>query len=193
MELYLVRHGQSEANAAKIMQGAAVDRPLTSLGKQQAQITKNKLAGIHFDRIYASPLRRASQTAAIITGNGSTVTFDPRLVEFDYGNWDGQPIQQLVKNYPQFFNNLSNFRNSWKVSGGEKYSDTKERLNKFMSSLDTGSDQKILVVSHGMTIKLWVSFLLKTNSPERMAEPANAGVTHFTFYNGIPILREYSH
>ena len=65
MELYLVRHGQSQANANHIMQGAKIDQPLTDKGRMQANETKEKLSGIQFDKIFVSPLKRASETAEI--------------------------------------------------------------------------------------------------------------------------------
>lgn len=61
-----------------------------------------------------------------------------------------------------------------------------------MNSLDLDNNDQVLVVSHGMTIKLWLALLLNTNNPERIAEPENAGCTHFSFYHGIPILKAYS-
>ena len=81
--IYCVRHGQSEANLAQIMQGSKIDTPLTKLGKKQALAAKAKLATVSFDAVYASPLKRAVQTAKLISS--ATPTLDDRLVEFDYG------------------------------------------------------------------------------------------------------------
>lgn len=192
MELYLIRHGQSGANAAHIMQGAKVDRPLTTKGREQALLTKDKLTGLSFGHIFTSHLKRASETAELIAGSQATVTIDPRLIEFDYGQWDGQPIEKLVNDYPEYFKDAINFGDSWQVSGGEKYSDTEQRLLSFMDDLDLDATGNVLVVSHGMTIKLWVDLLLGNEHPERLAEPANASFTHFSFYHGIPILKAYS-
>ncbi len=91
--IYCVRHGQSEANLAQIMQGSKIDTPLTKLGKQQALAAKAKLATVSFDAVYASPLKRAVQTAKLISS--ATPTLDDRLVEFDYGTWDGQLLSDL--------------------------------------------------------------------------------------------------
>ena len=85
---YIIRHGQSEANAKGILQGSQIDTPLTELGRSQAQVTLSKLETDNFDAIYASPLLRAAQTATIIGGSDKTITFDPRLKEYDYGTWD---------------------------------------------------------------------------------------------------------
>lgn len=192
MELYLVRHGQSQSNAEHIMQGTKIDKPLTEKGRRQAEATKQKINGIKFDRVFVSPLKRASETAEIIAGPQTTITFDPRLVEFDYGKWDGHRIEQLVADYPDYFDDIANFGNSWKVSGGESYQGAQKRLSSFMNNLDINSNEHVLVVSHGMTIKLWVALLLDIKKPEKMAEPDNAGVTHFSFYHQIPILKAYS-
>lgn len=192
MELYLVRHGQSAANAAQILQGAKIDTHLTPKGRRQALQTKKKLAGRSFDQIFASPLKRARETAELITGSESDITLDPRLVEFDYGKWDGQLIEKLVTDYPEYFKDALNFGNAWQESGGEKYSEANERLLSFMGDLDLDKEQSVLVVSHGMTIKLWVALLLGDQYLERLAEPMNASYTHFTFHHGIPILKAYS-
>lgn len=191
MELYLVRHGQSKANAAHILQGAKVDTSLTSKGRQQAELTKDRLVNHHFDRVYVSPLRRASETAQIIVGQSTTLTYDPRLVEFDYGSWDGQKIEDLLDQYPEYFHDLVHFGQSWKISGGEHYQQAQARLQSFMADLNDDADEKVLVVSHGMTIKLWVALLLGLKHPENLAEPVNASVTKISLTYGQPILKIY--
>lgn len=114
--IYCVRHGQSEANLAQIMQGSKLDTPLTKLGKQQALAAKAKLATVSFDAVYASPLKRAVQTAKLISS--ATPTLDDRLVEFDYGTWDGQLLADLYTQYPTYFDEHHNLLpNSWEVSG----------------------------------------------------------------------------
>ena len=82
--IYLVRHGQSLANAKGIWQGAQIDTPLTELGRTQAQNTKKHLEeeGAVFSAVYSSPLLRAGETAGIIAPN-QNITFDSRLKEFD--------------------------------------------------------------------------------------------------------------
>ena len=191
MELYLVRHGQSKANAAHILHGAKVDTSLTSKGRQQAELTKERLLDHHFDRVYVSPLRRASETAQIIVGESTTMTFDPRLVEFDYGSWDGQKIEDLLDQYPEYFHDLIHFGQSWKISGGEHYQQAQTRLKSFMADLKSDVNDQVLVVSHGMTIKLWVALLLGLNHPENLAEPANASVTKISLTNNQSILKIY--
>ena len=111
---YIIRHGQSEANAKGILQGSQIDTPLTELGRSQAQVTLSKLETDNFDAIYASPLLRAAQTATIIGGSDKTITFDPRLKEYDYGTWDGEIEADIWQKYPQYFDEHHNLLpNSW--------------------------------------------------------------------------------
>ena len=132
--IYCVRHGQSEANLAQIMQGSKIDTPLTKLGKQQALAAKAKLATVSFDAVYASPLKRAVQTAKLISS--ATPTLDDRLVEFDYGTWDGQLLSDLYTQYPTYFDEHRNLLpNSWEVSGGPTYAQVTTKLESFLAEV----------------------------------------------------------
>ena len=84
--LIVVRHGQTEANAAGLICGRA-DPPLTDLGRRQADALAAALPAP--DRVVSSPLGRARETAAAF---GVTVETDERWVELDYGGLDGTPV-----------------------------------------------------------------------------------------------------
>lgn len=175
--IYCVRHGQSEANLAQIMQGSKIDTPLTKFGQQQALAAKAKLANVSFDAVYASPLKRAVQTANLIS---STIpTLDERLVEFDYGTWDGQLLTDLYAQYPMYFDEHHNLLpNSWEVSGGSTYAQVTAKLESFLAEVTKKHpDQTLLVVSHGFTLKLLAALLLDIGNLQNLSEPANASLT----------------
>ncbi len=175
--IYCVRHGQSEANLAQIMQGSKIDTPLTKLGQQQALAAKAKLANVSFDAVYASPLKRAVQTANLISS--TTPTLDERLVEFDYGTWNGQLLTDLYAQYPMYFDEHHNLLpNSWEVSGGSTYAQVTAKLESFLSGVTKKHpDQTLLVVSHGFTLKLLAALLLDIGNLQNLSEPANASLT----------------
>lgn len=175
--IYCVRHGQSEANLAQIMQGSKIDTPLTKLGKQQALAAKAKLATVSFDAVYASPLKRAVQTAKLISS--ATPTLDDRLVEFDYGTWDGQLLADLYTQYPTYFDEHHNLLpNSWEVFGGPTYAQVTAKLESFLAEVTKKHpDQTLLVVSHGFTLKLLAALLLDIRNLQNLSEPANASLT----------------
>jgi probable phosphoglycerate mutase len=95
----LVRHGQSEWNAAGRWQGQA-DPPLSDLGRAQAASAARSLGAL--DAIYASDLQRAAETAAIISGalGVGPVILDPDLRERDAGEWSGLTREEIHERYP---------------------------------------------------------------------------------------------
>lgn len=94
---YFVRHGQTDANHQRILQGGSIDLPLNLLGTQQAQELAPKIASLVFEQIYVSPLKRASQTAQIICPElQHKFMFDDRIKEWSLGEWEGQPTEQFM-------------------------------------------------------------------------------------------------
>jgi len=95
-DIDLVRHGQDEDNLEGILNGHR-DRPLTDLGRQQARTLAGKLNGSGVQVVYASPLRRAYETAAIIAeALGLAVQVDQDLIERDFGVLTGQPVASIL-------------------------------------------------------------------------------------------------
>lgn len=96
MMLHLVRHGQTQANRAGLLQGH-VDFDLTELGVIQAHTAAQRLIDSGAHRIVSSPLLRCRSTAAVIADAlGIAVEVDDRLVELDYGAWDQRPLQEVT-------------------------------------------------------------------------------------------------
>jgi len=91
MEIYVVRHGQTEYNVKNIFQGH-VNVPLNEVGIQQAKETANKFVGKKIDKILVSPLERAIQTASYISQvTGVKISIEPRLIERNFGDIEGKP------------------------------------------------------------------------------------------------------
>jgi probable phosphoglycerate mutase len=97
----LVRHGQSEWNAAGRWQGQA-DPPLSELGRAQARAAAHSLGAL--DAVYASDLQRASETAEIIAAALSLgpVLVDPDLRERNAGEWSGLTREEIHERYPGY-------------------------------------------------------------------------------------------
>ena len=145
--LLVVRHGQSEWNAAGRWQGHA-DIALDRTGELQAAEAAEVL-GI-FDAVWASDLARAHRTAQIIammTGVGPVRT-DPRLRETDVGPWEGLTRHEVEREWPGF---LAERR---RPDGFEAYEDAAARLIEAL--LEIAADHpggEVLVVSHGGVIR----------------------------------------
>jgi broad specificity phosphatase PhoE len=95
--ILFVRHGETEANRQRLALGRA-DPALTERGVEQADALAGRLASLEVATVYASPLLRARQTAApIAAAVGAEVVVDDRLIELDYGEWDGRSFPDLPK------------------------------------------------------------------------------------------------
>ncbi len=102
MDLFLIRHGQSEADLLDVHEGRA-DFPLTELGTRQAQAMARWMAGEYaLDRIYSSTLKRARQTALILAeACGLEPIFESELMERDNGLLAGIDYKEAERLYPQ--------------------------------------------------------------------------------------------
>ena len=145
MLLYLVRHGETEWNLSRRIQGST-DIPLNDTGRDQAATAGTLLARRKWDAIYASPLSRAFETASIIAhkvGLPEPVAV-PAVVERHYGEAEGLSDPELSTRFP----------GDAPVPGRESRGAVVARvLPALMELADAHPDQAILVVSHGGVIR----------------------------------------
>ena len=101
MRLYITRHGTTEWNIEKRLQGWG-DSPLTEEGINRAVSLGESLADVDFDIIYTSPQKRAMETAKLIMGNKNTkiITHDG-LKELRFGIWEGMELDEINEKYPE--------------------------------------------------------------------------------------------
>ena len=94
--IYIIRHGKTELNKANVLQGRS-NYPLNEEGIEQAKKAAEDLREIHFDHVFSSPLTRAVQTAEIICPDIKPV-IDERLIEMDYGPYEGSDLENPSRN-----------------------------------------------------------------------------------------------
>jgi broad specificity phosphatase PhoE len=184
--LILVRHGQTRANAAGLLQGRA-DLPLTEAGAGQAEALGKALGGPA--RIISSPLARARHTAEII-GGGGPVELDERWIELDYGQYDQQPLGSLPPGEWDRWREDPQFR----LPGGETLSECGQRVRAACADLASAAvDEDVVVVSHVSPIKAAVAWALGAADPVtwRM-HLAVASVTRVGFTRRGPMLLSYN-
>lgn len=95
LHVYLLRHGQTAWNADGNRYCGRTDLPLTGAGVAQARQVAAQLSATPLDAAYASPLQRAFDTATIIAGEGRVIA-DERLIEVDFGSWEGKTKETFV-------------------------------------------------------------------------------------------------
>ena len=94
MKIYVIRHGETDANKNGVLQGSS-NWPLNEDGVKLAKISGENMKGIKFDACFSSPLDRAMQTAKLILENSNNdieIQVDNRLAEFNMGIYEGKKI-----------------------------------------------------------------------------------------------------
>ena len=155
--IYIIRHGQTEKNRANVLQGRS-DIPLNDSGRQQAEEVRNRLikAGIHFDLVYTSPLIRAVQTAAIIA-EGIPQVKDDRLIEMDYGPYEGMDLANPAPEVLDFFRD---FVHNPAPNGMEPLQAIVVRLGSFLEEIrEEAAEKNILISTHAIAMKGALEYL----------------------------------
>lgn len=137
--IYVLRHGETDWNLDGKLQGR-IDIELNEKGKRQAKKVKEKLKGIKFDKVFSSPLKRAFETAKIITDE--PIEIDDRIIERCKGQLEGK-LKTEYENMLDFIN-----ENEQKL-GIESLSDLRGRIKNFFDELEEKyAGKNILVVTH---------------------------------------------
>ncbi len=164
LNIYLLRHGQTEWNADGNRYCGRTDLPLTEKGVQQAQSVREQLKDISFKAIYASPLQRAYTTAQIASG-GKEVIRDERLVEVNFGNWESKSKEQFIEENPALWGKWNKEPLVTQAGGtGETAQTIIDRMDGFFSSvLHQHQSGNILVVAHNGVNRLYLAYKLGMN------------------------------
>ncbi|HCE3287855.1 histidine phosphatase family protein, partial [Vibrio parahaemolyticus] len=150
--IFVLRHGETEFNADKKLQGHC-NSSLTSKGSDQARRVGTTLKQYVENRplrVYSSTLGRALQTSQIVCEelnySYENLNKEPRLKEFSLGEWEQRTIPSLEQEIPNLL-----AQNDWYLQAPncETYESVRERLSSWLS--DVTHDEDIVVVSHGLT------------------------------------------
>ncbi|MGI9408743.1 MAG: histidine phosphatase family protein [Hyphomicrobiaceae bacterium] len=150
--LYFLRHGETEWNFARRIQGQT-DTDLNDTGRAQAAGNAIRLREMHRDLaaldFIASPLRRCRQTMEIVRRELAVprddYLTDERLMEIHFGHWQGKHWPDVAEFDPEGFSARQQNPFHWRPTGGESYADLAERVSTWLAGITRDS----VVVSHG--------------------------------------------
>ncbi|MBI4145902.1 histidine phosphatase family protein [Candidatus Woesearchaeota archaeon] len=156
--VYLVRHGQTQWNVEKRIQGLCSE-PINKTGKQQAKNVAKIFSKIQIDFVYSSPLPRCMQTTEIIAPD-KTIMPAPAFIERIFGKLEGVHGPSLKKIIPDLHEQWAKHGIDWRPPGGETIREVTRRVaNAFEELVRSHPGKRVLLVTHGMVIKCLVHWL----------------------------------
>lgn len=179
MDLYIIRHGQSESNAAKTFCGWAQVN-LTEKGRADAANAGRVLEGIKFEKVFSSDLIRAMQTCEIAL-NGAEYEIDPLLREINVGTLMGLPSANAEEIYGNKIRVARMYRD-YSGFGGESTEDQLSRAVKFMRKLEQSDyTGNVAVFCHEGTVRCMLDYILGARFGTPRALVDNGSVSVFSW------------
>ena len=192
LRLVLVRHGQTDANLNRVLQGQS-DGELNATGRQQVEELGRHLKDLHVDQVIASTMRRARDTAvAIARYHRLTVKTTSLIGEWNCGVLDGVSAEVFRKKLQESDAPLSSFR----PEDGETLLEVQQRAAAFLRDVVANyQDQTVLVCSHGDFMRALMSLLLQISIEEASGiyfDNASYSILKFESGHWIPVAMNQS-
>ena len=158
--IYLVRHGETDYNLRRIVQGSGIDSDLNETGKSQAMAFHRAFGSVDFDAVMVSELKRTHQSVAHFVQSGLKQLIIPELNEINWGVLEGKEPT------PERYNHFLGISARWKkgeyeaaVDGGESAASMYGRQKIGLSKILSSDYQKILICMHGRAIRSFLCLL----------------------------------
>jgi broad specificity phosphatase PhoE len=192
-ELILVRHGETVWNVEKIYRGRA-DVELDEVGIKQAELLGKYLSNWELEAIYSSPLKRALETANIIARYHKIgVYIGDGLIDFDYGEWQSLPEQEVRRLYPALLDKWHNNPHEIRMPGGESLADVRERAAGIVDDVLSKYGGSVVLASHRVVNKVLICSLLGLdNSYFWNIKQDVGGITIFNYVDGRFVLTRHN-
>jgi alpha-ribazole phosphatase len=163
MNIYLLRHGETEENKNKFYYGK-LDVSLNQTGRSQIEAVKGTMQSINFQKVYISQRKRTMETAEIVMAD-KFVEFiaDKRINEMDFGAFEGKTYEQIKSLYPKEYEQWGKDWKNFCPPQGESYKEFYSRIHDFMEDIKKLEQENILIVTHGGVIRTIYCYVLGGN------------------------------
>ncbi|GAA0182743.1 alpha-ribazole phosphatase [Clostridium sediminicola] len=159
MNIFLVRHGETNENNNKVYYGN-IDVSLNHKGKDQMIKTAEYLKNIKFDKIFISERKRTEESAIIISGSEKELIADKRINELNFGDFEGKSYEQLLDKYPEECTEWSNNWKEFRPPNGESYIEMYNRVENFILDLEKEELENILIVAHSGVMRTFFAYIM---------------------------------
>lgn len=187
-KLILIRHGQTDMNKEGIYYGR-LDVPINEVGKKQAEETRKRLVEyqIDYDKIYASTMLRACQTADIVNYKNLPVENSSLIREMDFGIFEGMTYEELKEKYPKELQQSAEDWKNYSYETGENPYMLQKRAVEFLNQIDKSVNT--MVVTHWGIICSLMSWLFsKELDGYWKFKVKNGGIAVIEFDGDFPVL-----
>lgn len=182
LSVYLLRHGETSMNADGNRYCGRTDIGLTEKGEAQARQVRDQLKGLAIDQVYSSPLQRAYLTASIASGNREVMK-DERLIEVDFGIWEGKTREEFIAEEPAIWHAWCADPEHAPAGGnGETAGIVVKRVDDFFKeAFEKHKNGNIMVVGHNGINRLYLAYKLGMPLKDyRKIVQENSSITLFT-------------
>lgn len=178
--IYLIRHAQAEGNLYCRMNGW-YNSILTETGKRQVAALAGRLAPLHLDAVYSSPLARCTTTArAAYIPKRMPLQIELGLMEMGVGDWENVPYGELQVKEPELLGLFESGSPAFRVHGGESFAGMQQRMAGTLCRLaERNPDKTIACFSHGLVIRAALAWFLGYGAEgiPRVSHSGNTGVS----------------
>ena len=178
MRIYLARHGETQWNVERRMQGWG-DSALTDLGQSQARIHGKLLNRERVSRIFASDLGRVRQTLALIREHcEADLRFDANLRECNMGQWEGQRVEDIQQEWHVEYGRWRQDSERFSPPDGESINEMKLRVAQVLDDVSDDTNSRVAFVTHGITTRVLLDLLIGLTDQQKQQLRVPNGVVH---------------
>ncbi len=185
--LLLIRHAEPEDDVRGRCYGR-LDIGLSPTGLAGAKRLAESLRDVELERVYASPRRRAVQTAAAL---GGTPVVEDRLRELDFGELEGRTYDEIEREQPTLFRQWMETPTLVRFPGGESYAELRKRVAAAVDDVVAAhSGRTVALVSHGGVVRAALAVVLGLPDDRAFALDVGYGrISVVDWFDGTPVVR----
>ena len=178
-ELFLIRHGRQCSKLCN------VDVNLDETGRRQAELLAKRLSGYGIEKLYASDLKRAVETAEIVGKTlGMTPEFFKEFREIDFGDMTGKEDSVIMEEYAAFRTERAMQTSDLAYPGGENGEDVVRRVMPRLEQICEEPEKKVAIVAHGGVIRAVCAHVLETDLKNKLKfaiDMENTSITQLNY------------
>lgn len=177
MKVFLIRHGESEANKNGVICGW-LDVSLTDKGREDAKLAKTYLSNVKFDKVYSSDLKRAKETANIVLPDFEAET-TPLIREIGVGDLQGLKVADYSEEIKKFI------AEGYKDYNGESREELLNRVVEFKKTLEDKDYENVAVFAHAGVLRKFLESVVKTKIDASTMYCKNCMIAVFEYKNSF--------